>query len=367
MKYIKYNYEYDNKLKVAVIGVGGHTFRNILPCFAYAPVDLVSICDLDVNKAKDVAGLYGAKRVYDNYYEMLEKEDIDAVFVIAGYDDNHKPLYPKIAINCMKLGTHVWIEKPPAASSKEIQEMLEVSRETNKQVMVGFKKMFFPSIQKVKQIINSDGFGDVTSFYIRYPQNIPYNINDRQKDREMMWFLDHIVHPLSILVYLIGEIDSIYYMINDKVGSSSTNIIFKNGAIGCLHLAAASSNTSPLERLEIIGEGSNVVLENGVSLKYYKKGDRVIKELKHTLGGYGRMSSYIGDDEVAPMIWEPEFSLGQLYNKNIFMLGYAQEIIYFAETLLNEDVIENGSLAQALHILKVYEAYKNEQKTLIKI
>ncbi|MDF2699626.1 MAG: gfo/Idh/MocA family oxidoreductase [Haloplasmataceae bacterium] len=367
MKYIKYNIEYENKLNVAVIGCGGHTYRNILPCFAYAPVNLVAVCDLDINKALKVAKVFGFEKVYDDYHKMLSDVKIDAVFVITGYDKDSKSLYPKIAIECMRKGCHVWIEKPPASSSAEIREMIQTSHETNKKIMVGFKKMFFPSIQKLKQIISSQEFGETTSVYIRYPQNIPLNVNDRQDNKKMLWFLDHIVHPLSILVYLMGEIKSIYFNINEKVGSSITNITFKSGAIGTLHLAASASQTSPLEHLEVIGEGANVIVENGVKLRYYKKGDRVVKELKHLNGGYGRMSSYIGDDEVAPIFWEPEFSLGQLYNKNIFMLGYAQEILYFCESVLNNEPIMIGSLEQALHILNVYEAYKYEQGVLVTI
>ncbi|MBN2504552.1 MAG: Gfo/Idh/MocA family oxidoreductase [Bacilli bacterium] len=367
MEYVQYNHETSVKLNVAVIGCGGHAFRNILPTFQYAPINLVAVCDLDLKKAESVGRLFGAKASYDDYHEMLANEKIEAVFVITGYDGSYRSLYPQIAIDCMRAGCHVWIEKPPASSSEDILKMIKTSKETNKKVMVGFKKMFFPSIQKVKQIIESVEFKQVTSVAIRYPQGVPFETKDRQSDKMMLWFLDHLVHPLSILVYLFGEIESIYFNISSINGASTTNLKFRSGVIGSLHLAAGSSDISPLERLEVVGEGANVVVENGVKLTYYRRGNRVNKELQHLNGGYGRMSSYIGDDEVAPIVWEPEFSLGQLYNKNIFMLGYAQEIRYFCQKVLDDSAIEIGNLNQAFHILKVYEAYKNDAETKIEL
>ena len=70
-------------------------------------------------------------------------------------------------------------------------------------------------------------------------------------------------------------------------------------------------------------------------------------------GGYGRSPSYIGENETAPIYWEPEFSLGQLYNKAIFMLGYAPEVIYFSECVLNNTPPEKGNLEMALEVTKL--------------
>ena len=64
-----------------------------------------------------------------------------------------------------------------------------------------------------------------------------------------------------------------------------------------------------------------------------------------------------GADEEAPLTWTPEFSLGQLYNKAIFVLGYAPEIIYFCQCALEGKAPEVGNLDDALEMLYVYEAY----------
>jgi hypothetical protein len=44
---VKYNFEYERKLKACFIGVGGHSFRNVYPMFQFTPVNLVAICDVN--------------------------------------------------------------------------------------------------------------------------------------------------------------------------------------------------------------------------------------------------------------------------------------------------------------------------------
>ncbi|HGE69627.1 TPA: Gfo/Idh/MocA family oxidoreductase [Candidatus Poribacteria bacterium] len=356
--YVKYNFEYEQRIRAGFIGCGGHSYRNIYPTFQYAPIELVAVCDFDKKRAETYKSMFGAKSAYDDHIEMLDKESLDAVFVVTNYENNI-PRYPKLAIDIMNAGCHVWIEKPPASSVKEVQDMIDVSEKTGKFVMVGFKKVFFTAISKAKEIISSKEFGNPASIYVRYPQSIP-DFRDRENPAKMHGFLDHIGHPASILHYLMGKTKSVYFQREAFNGGTIAVLTFLNGAIGCLHLCAGQSGTSPLERVEVIGSGCNLVVENGVKLTYYRRGER-------GPGGYGRSSNYIGKDESAPIYWEPEFSLGQLYNKGIFMLGYAPEIIYFSECVLANRPPEKCNLETALEVTKLYEAYKNPDGTEIKI
>ena len=354
----KFNFEYERRIKAGFIGCGGHSFRNIYPTFQFAPVELVAVCDFNKSRAETYKTLFGAQRAYDDHLEMLENEDLEAVFVVTNYQ-NSMPRYPGLAIDIMNAGCHVWIEKPPAGSVQEVQDMIQVSQKTEKFVMVGFKKIFFTAIAKAKEIIEKPEFGEAASIYVRYPQNLPA-MNDRENPSNMLGFLDHIGHPGSILHYLMGKMRHIYFEWEPFNGGSIASIQFLSGAIGALHLTAGQSGTSPLERVEVIGKGCNLVVENGVKLTYYRRGGR-------GPGGYGKSASYIGEDESAPIYWEPEFSLGQLYNKGLFMLGYAPEIIYFAECVLNNTPPEKSNLDTALEITKLYEAFKKSSGQKIQI
>jgi hypothetical protein len=177
----------------------------------------------------------------------------------------------------------------------------------------------------------------------------------------MRGFLDHLCHPGSVLHTLAGPVASLFFQREPNAGGVIANLRFRSGAIGCLHLAAGRSGTAPLERMEAMGRGENVVVENGCHLTYHRRGGR-------GEGGYGRSASFIGADDGAPIVWEPEFSLGQLYNKGLFLLGYAPEILHFCETALAAVTGGDGprrpqhaDLRAALEITKLYEAFRGPE------
>jgi len=350
----------DRKIRAGFIGCGGHAFRNVYPTFQHAPVDLIATCDLVEDRAQSFARQFGALRHYTDHRKMLEEEELDGVFIVTGYGPDNRPLYPPLAIDCMRAGANAWIEKPPAASVAEIDEMMAVEKETGKFTLVGLKKAFFPAIQRMVEITERPEFGGATSIYLKYPQYIP-NADEKRlsKSGKMRGFLDHLVHPGTIIDYVMGRIRHIVYE-RSPHGGGVVIMKFVSGATGALHLTFGRSGTSPLERVEVVGKGANVVVDNGVKLTYYRPGGR-------GPGGYGRSPNFIGSDDHAPLTWEPEWSLGQLYNKGIFLLGYAFEVIEFAECVLEARYPTRGSLASARELMKLYEAFQRPPGEVIVI
>jgi predicted dehydrogenase len=344
--HICYNHEFETHLKAGFIGCGGHAFRNVAPCFQFAPVRLVAACDLQLKQAESFR-IFGAERFYSDHHAMLAAEKLDVVFIVTNYDEHGHPRYPALAQDVLKAGAHVWIEKPPAASSQEIGSLIKASQAANRHVGVGFKKMFFPANQKAKEIISRPQFGRITSITARYPQSLP-PLEARGDDRKMIGFLDHMVHPHSLLRLLGGDLEWLFVNRHEN-GATMVSLRFQNGIVGNLHFACGQAGHSYFERTEIVGEGENVVVENNLRVHYFRKGAGP---------AYGREGSYFGSDESAPLLWEPEFSLGQLHNKGLFLLGYASEIIHFSTRLLEGHGPECGTLQDALEILKIYEAYR---------
>jgi len=346
-----YNHEYPRRIRCGFVGCGGHAWRNVYPTFQYAPVDLRAVCDLDLSRAEAFARQFGAPRACASHREMLEAENLEAVFIVTGYDERGHPQSVPLALDALAAGCHVWMEKPPAASVAEVEAMREAAARAGRTVMVAFKKMFFPSIVKAREIMGRPEFGPATSVSIRYPQPLPDEAG-RRDDRAMVGFLDHLVHPASILLYLMGRFRSVWFRREEANGGAVAMLRFESGALGSLHLAAGQSGTSPLERLEVVGRGSNLVVENGVRLTWYRPGSP---------GPYGRAPSYLTDDDQAPLHWEPEFSLGQLYNKNLFLLGYVQEVQAFCRCVLEGLAPDRAGLDDALEILRLYEAFRGPE------
>lgn len=104
-----------------------------------------------------------------------------------------------------------------------------------------------------------------------------------------------------------------------------------------------------MERTEVVGEGESAVAENNVRVWHYRRGE-------HLKSGYGRTPDYYREVIDAPHYWEPEFSLGQLYNKGLFLLGYYGELAAFVSAVQQHRRPVRAGLDDAIHITRWFEA-----------
>jgi predicted dehydrogenase len=341
------------EINVGFIGCGSHSFRNIYPTFQFAPVNLVATCDLDLAKAEAFAAKFGARAAYDNYHEMLRQEKLDAVFIVTGYDKQGRPLYPAMARDCLAAGVHVWMEKPPAASSAELEQLREAARQAGKQVQVGLKKMFFPANEKAKALSDRPDFGEISLLRLEYPQYIPTTAEfDRYQQGEAVArvtsFLDHLCHPTALLIYLLGMPESLYYQ-RSAHGAGEALFSFASGAVASLAFTYGGASLDGMERTMIVSNsGRHIVVDNNTRVTYHR-----IPRL-----GYGNVPDfYTTDPDETTAVWQPEFSLGQLYNKGLFLLGYYNEVNEFARAILDGRPVAKGTLEQAWQVTRIFEAF----------
>lgn len=357
---IEYSFEAPRRLRAGFVGCGGHSYRNIYPTFRYAPIDLVAVADVFADKAEAYRREFGAQRAYTDYREMLEKEDLECVFVVTNYDEEGRPRFSKIAIDALNAGAHAWIEKPPAASLDEVEQMIEAEKATGRFIQVGYKKMFVPAYEKALQIMQREEFGGINQISIRYPQTIPppekrYDLAGTPGAVSM---LDHVCHPLSVLQLLGGDAESMMYLWQEKSGGFMAMLNLRNGAIASWHSSGGQASSAPREHVEIVGKGAHIIIDNTIRMTYYRPAVGL---------PYGRASSFIGEDEHAPLIWEPEFSLGNLSNDNAFLLGYVQQIRAFCDSVLTSTRPKRAGLRDAWMLVHIYEAFRHPAGTLIEL
>ena len=350
-------FEDQAEIRAGFIGCGSHSFRNIYPTFQFAPVNLVATCDHDASKAQAFAETFGAGAAYTDYHQMLDREELDAVFVVVGYDDRGRPLYPDIAVDCLAAGCHVWIEKPPAASCAEIDRMQAASRAADRHVLVGMKKMFFPANEKAKELMGREEFGRPSLLLLQYPQHLPAvdelaRYHAGESVGPVRGFLDHLCHPASLMIYLLGMPETLSYE-RAASGAGVATFTFASGAVTSLALTQGASRNAGMERTTLVGEaGHHIVVDNNVRVTYHRTPPVRDGE------GYGRTPDYYsGSPEAVNASWEPEFSLGQLYNKGLFLLGYYNEVNAFARAILEGRAPAKGTLDQARQVTRIFEAF----------
>lgn len=191
------------KTKIAVIGLGGIAQLAHLPILTKLPnVQLVAVSDTNKTRLKAVGEKYGVKNVYQDYNEMLDKEEVEGV-VIATPTDTHS----KIAIDCLKAKKDVLIEKPIARNLEEAKEIQAAAKKYKKQVMVGMKLRYRPDAMLTRSLINSGELGDI--FYIRCGWL-------RKQSSEQKWFLNKSQSGGGVLIDLgILILDLALWIMND--------------------------------------------------------------------------------------------------------------------------------------------------------
>lgn len=333
-------------LRVAFLGTSGHALRNLLPSLPYAPTDLVALWDPDQTRAKRYGRQFGATRWFTDLDLMLSETAPDAVFVAtSGYADG-EPSNTSLVMRCLEAGCHVWTDKPVAASTATVDRMIALRDRVDRLVAVGAKTMHNPAYVKARAIVRDPDFGEPTSFSGRYPLRLPQPGNGSLADPNVRSCLGHIWHPIGAALLIVGPIARIERLTAPAGGGGVAVAEFAGGVVGTFHFSVGQSKTSPLERVEVVGDGSNLVVDNGVHLTWYRRAD---------LGPYGETFSYLTDNETAPLTWQPEMSLGQLYNNNNFYQGYAPSMASFVDAVQDSRPLHVGTLEDARQILAVFE------------
>ena len=346
---LSFAHEAPRRLRTAFLGTSGHAFRNFLPSLPYAPLELVALWDTDAGRAEAFARQFGAPRWYTDVDRLLDEADPEAVLIAAEGMDGDEPRNTGLMARCLERGCHAWTDKPLATNAAGAARLIEIRDRVGKVAGVGIKTMFYPTYQRVREIVRDPAFGRPVSMTVRYPLHVPHRADLPATDRGVRSCLGHLWHPFGAALAVIGPIEHLYVEAAHAGGGGVAIARFVQGTVGAFHFSAGRSGTSPLEFLEVVGEGANVTVENAARLTYYRPGSP---------GSYGRCPSFLTEAGQAPLVWEPELSLGQLYNNNNFIQGYAPSIIAFAQAALGSAPLACGTLEDACEVLKVFDALR---------
>ena len=243
-------------VRMGVIGCGRHASRAVFPNLHLAPVTLVSACDLDLSKAERVVRLFGGRKAYDNYEEMLAVEDLEAVIIVGHAERMHY----RIGVDAMRAGVHVYTEKPPSASADQSFVAWKVSEETGKILMCGFKKRYAPAYQRAQALVSGGELGEAVSCTINY-QKGPID-----------WFeIQSAIHIYDLCRFIMGDVKSVVSRIVGS-GREQTHCVlleYANGGIGLIENSSRRSWVVPTETVELTGENGWVSIDNVAYLQVY--------------------------------------------------------------------------------------------------
>jgi len=198
--------------RVGLIGCGWYGKADLLRLIQVAPVEVVSLCDVDKTMLADAADIVASRqaskkkpRTFSDYREMLKQKDLDIVEVAT---PDHWHALPMI--EAVKSGVDVWVQKPISVDVAEGKAMLAAARKYNRVVQVGTQRRSTPHLVEARDnIVRTGKLGkiahvDICCYYhMRATTNPPDTAPPPNLDYEMwtgpapMRPYNKLVHPRS--------------------------------------------------------------------------------------------------------------------------------------------------------------------------
>jgi predicted dehydrogenase len=237
-------------VKFGLIGLGTWGTVHADTYSTYPRACLAAVCDLNEDRARQVATRYGVKQVYTDYRKMLREADIDAVAVVTP-DFAHREVIEATA----QAGKHIIVEKPLATTYEDLDKIVEAVGRAGIRFMVDFHCRWSPPLVVARNDIEQGLLGKMVSAYVRLnnPLSVPLKMLSWSGSSSILWFLGS--HAIDTLRYLFqDEIVRAYSVSRSGVLSArgvdvpdiyQTILEFHNGAIATMENHWIMPDSSP--------------------------------------------------------------------------------------------------------------------------
>jgi len=232
-------------VRIGVIGVGylGQHHERIYS--ELENVELTAVVDIDKKKADAFAEKYGCKAYYD-YKHILNK--VDAVSIVTPTTTHYS-----IALDCIKAGKDILIEKPITMNVKEAEKLINEAGKRDCIIQVGHLERYNPAVLAASEMIKKP-------LFIESERLSPFL--GRGTDVDVT--LDLMIHDIDIILSLISspvkDIRAVgAKVLTDKIDVAKAWLAFENG---CIALATVSRlSPEKLRRLKVFQKDSYISID----------------------------------------------------------------------------------------------------------
>jgi len=197
-------------LKVGLIGCGGIAPIHIKAYLGLKDVEVASLCDLNLERAKNLAVEFKVQRAFKDYQEMLEKEELDLVDICTPVST-----HVQIVSDAAKSVQAILLEKPMAMNSFQCETMTKEVEKRGCKLCIGHSQIFSPHIQKAKAMVDS-GALDLSRFRTTLKASFEtlkaYNLapawNVSPEQRGIIW--EVCCHHAYLQLHFLPDISEVY-------------------------------------------------------------------------------------------------------------------------------------------------------------
>jgi predicted dehydrogenase len=197
-------------MRVGVIGCGGIAPAHIKVYKHLNNVELVSLCDLNQERAKQLASQFRVNKVYTNYFEMFEKENLDFVDICTPVST-----HARIVCDAAKYLPAILVEKPMAMNVSECDAMIQAVKKNDAKLCIGHNQIFAPNIMRAKSLVDSGEFNLLSfetiqkeSFELLKSHDLAPAWNVAPEQRGIIW--EVCCHLAYLQLHFLPDVKEIY-------------------------------------------------------------------------------------------------------------------------------------------------------------
>ena len=250
-------------MKFAVVGCGHIGKRHIAVLDAEDKAELLAICDIDEEKAKEQAELYGLK-YYTDYEDMLKSESFDMISIATPHG-----LHAEMSVLAAQYKKHILVEKPMALTAEDSQKMIAAAEKEGVKLFVIKQNRFNIPIKLTKDALDSNKLGKIymVQCNVLWNRHKGYYQDSSWKGKKALEggaLHTQVSHFLDLMVWWFGnlvEAKTITDMLHHNIEFEDCGVAalkFDSGVIGSLNWTTAVYNKNYEGSITIIGENGTI-------------------------------------------------------------------------------------------------------------
>ena len=261
----------EKKVKIGVIGAGNMGLSHVYSAHELPNSCLTAVCDIDQAKLDRIKPELREKiGLYRSSAEFFDKADIDAVIISVPHYD-HVPL----AIEALKRGKHILVEKPISVEKQSAMELLEESAKHPDLVQcLMFCQRTLPPHIKIKKLIESGELGKIKRVNWIVTDWFRTQFYYDSGDWRASWrgegggvLLNQCPHQLDLLQWFFGMPEKVRCAVklgkyHDIEVEDEINAYLEYADGKTANFISSTGEAPGINRLEITGERGLLTLEN---------------------------------------------------------------------------------------------------------
>jgi len=234
-------------------------------CAAYSAIDNVelrAVCDIDEERAREVASELGVPVATTSFGDILNDGSIRFVSVVT---PDH--FHAEVTVAALEAGKDVLCEKPMAPTADEVRQMVAAAESTGRALMIGQSYRFSAAYVAVKQAVERGEVGEVYFVASDYWNNLMGigGVGNWRNDPKIRHPFVGGCHAADLTRWIAGEVAEVSARANHKAFKEqptedfiTASLLFESGAIG--RAIVSSGCMRPfLTTLEVHGTEGSIV------------------------------------------------------------------------------------------------------------